>query len=181
MFDKVMENMRLLKYFKIETGIFFSPLRNNFQAFYETIKFLQDSGVKLSHVNLNRIIPTQHTLDYFEDQAPLSYFEHKVLIEQVVKINRELHIPASAEAYPVCFLDKIIEDEELVKQINWPCFLGRKAMAFNNDGTPKLCPATGFSVEEKNLEEFNSRTWRHPVCKACPSWDFCFGGCHASG
>ena len=179
-FEKVIQNLHLGNS-KIETGIFFSPLRTNFHSLFDTVKFLSGFGIKLSHVNLNRIIPTQHTRDYFDDHAPLSYFEHKVLIEQIVKINRELQIPASAEAYPVCFLDKIIEDKESIKQINQPCFLGRKAIAFNNDGTLKLCPATGFSVEEKTLETFGSAAWRHPACKTCPSWELCLGGCHASG
>lgn len=180
MFGKVIENLQLLKYFKIETGILFSPLRTNYKSLFDTIQFLKESGIRISHVNLNRIIPTQHTLTYFEKQAPLSYFEHKVLIEQLVRVNRELHIPAFAEAYPVCFLNKVIEEKELIKQINQPCFLGRKAVAVNNDGSLKLCPATGFSIDPQTIEDFNKKDWRRPVCRECPHWDYCLGGCHAS-
>jgi len=145
-FDRVIQNLQKLGESKVRLGIFFSPLRDNFRQFYNTILFLKESGIDISQVSLNRIIPTQHTLTYFEEEQPLSYFEHKLLIEQLIKINRELHIDAYAEAYPLCFLKTIIADDELLKKINQPCIVGRRAIAVNNNGTLKLCPATAFSV-----------------------------------
>ncbi|MCK4764693.1 MAG: radical SAM protein [Candidatus Aminicenantes bacterium] len=191
-FDKVIRNLEKLGESKIRLGIFFSPLRSNFRQFYDTIRFLKESGVDISQVSLNRIIPTQHTLAYFEDEQPLSYFEHKVLIEQLIRINRELHIDAYAEAYPLCFLKTIIADDELLKKINQPCIVGRRAIAVNNNGTLKLCPATAFAISapisetarplqtNSTLDDFNEEKWRNNHCISCAYWQDCLGGCHAS-
>lgn len=179
-FDKVVRNLRLLGKSKIETGIFFTPLRLNFLDLFDTVKFLVDSRVKLSHLNLNRLIPTQHTLIYLENEKPLSYFEHRMLVEQSIRINQELSIDVFLEAYPVCFLNKFIEDEQLIKTIDQPCFLGRKAIALAHDGSLKLCPASGYSVDKVRLDTFQTGNWRNPVCCDCRYWDICLGGCHAS-
>jgi len=179
-FEKVIENLRLFGKSRIKIGIFYSPLRINYQSLYETIRTLNDLGIKPVHVNLNRITPTQHTIKYFQEEKKLGYFEHKELIEQLVRIRREFQIDISAEAYPVCFLNKFIEDEDLLKQINQPCFLGRKAVAFNNNGSLKICPATDFSIDEKILADFSKCEWRNLVCRKCPYWEICLGGCHTS-
>ena len=179
-FPKVLENLRLLSESRIQTGIFYSPIRLNYKNFFETIRSLKELGINPTHVNLNRIIPTQHTVTYLRDEKPLGYFEHKTLIEQLIKIRQEFQIDARAEAYPVCFLNTFIKDEELIKQINQPCYLGRKAIAFNNDGSLKLCPSNGFSITHKILSDFMDTEWRNPICRECPHWKHCLGGCHAS-
>jgi MoaA/NifB/PqqE/SkfB family radical SAM enzyme len=139
LFDKVVNNLKLLGTSRIQAGILFSSLRTNYRTFYDTVKYLKEVGIRLSHVFLNRIIPTQHTQTYFEKEKPLTYFEHKVLIEQLVRIRRELHIEATAEAYPESFLKTFIENENKVRQINQPFFPGSQAVEYNADGNLELC------------------------------------------
>ncbi|MCX6579322.1 MAG: radical SAM protein [Candidatus Aminicenantes bacterium] len=179
-FVKIIENLRLLGNSRIQTGIFFSPLRINYRTFYDTIKFLTNSDIKLTHINLNRIIPTQYILKSIEEENPLGYFEHKASIEQLLRIRQDFHIEAIAKAYPVCFLNTFIEDGGLIKQINQPCFLGRQEETLNSDCILKLCPGTGFTIEEKEPSDFNKTEWRYPTCRECPNWGICLGGFHAS-
>lgn len=173
-------------------GIFFSPLLVNYRSLFDTVQFLVDHDIRINDINLNRIIPTQHSVEYFKEERPLNYAEHRSLIEQLVRIDRDLNIRAFAEAYPACFLKEVIDDESLIRRINKPCFLGRKVIAINSAGTLKLCPATGFSISapiedlesefEQNrlINEFRDGHWRNPACWKCSLWDVCFGGCHAS-
>jgi len=188
---KVLDNMRTIGNSSVDLGIFYSPIKMNFNLLYETIKNLNDKEIKVKDVNVNRIIQTQSTEQFFKNQKHLNLFEHKELVQQVIKINEELKITSFVEGYPLCFIDSFINDREKAISIIQPCYLGRKAIAFNVDGSMKLCPATHFSISDsivdnnivdknKKIEKFNNRKWRHKKCRDCCFWEHCFGGCHAA-
>lgn len=179
-FDRVVNNLRLLSASRLRISVFFPPLRANFQYFFKTIQFLREAGIRLDHVNLNRIIPTQHTLEYMKEEKPLGYFEHKFLIEQLIHIREELATDAQAEAYPLCFLRSFISDGELISKINQPCLLGLNAIAFDLEGDRKTCPAAGFFLGDDVLAQFKEKRRRNPSCNQCPNWEQCYGGCFTS-
>ncbi len=192
LFRKVVENLRLIGMSQVELGIFYSPIKLNYRYFYDTISRLADWGVEIVDVNLNRILPMKHTLEKAGNMTSLNLFEHKRLVEQLLDINEKLEIDAYAEAYPVCFLNKFIDDKALIRRINRPCLLGGKAIAMNSDGGLKLCPAHGFIIpsgdrslqdewtDNKALGDFAGARWRNVACKECEHWEYCLGGCHAS-
>jgi radical SAM protein with 4Fe4S-binding SPASM domain len=188
---KVLDNMKTIGDSNIDLGIFYSPIKMNFNLLYETIKKLNEKKIKIKDINVNRIVQTQSTQQFFNKQKPLNLFEHKKLVQQVVRINEELQIRSFLEGYPLCFISSFIEDKEKLISINQPCYLGRIAIAFNVDGSIKLCPATQFSISDsivdknivdknKVIEKFNNRNWRHKKCQNCSFWKNCFGGCHAA-
>ena len=190
-FDRVVNNLMAISNSAIRLGLFYSPLKSNFDQFFNTVKYLVDSGIQIDGLNLNRIIPTQHSLVYFRQTPELNIEEHISLIRQLIDIRRKFHIEAFAEAYPVCFLRTFVS-AELVESIYLPCLVGRKVIALNNDGSMKLCPATGFRISEPvenllsnfdsnpTIREFQSGLWRNNKCRNCPDWEICYGGCHAS-
>jgi radical SAM protein with 4Fe4S-binding SPASM domain len=185
-FHKVLENMKLIGDNGIPLGVFYSPIKTNYHLLYDTVNLFKKKKIIVSDVNVNRIIQTQSTKQFFKDQKPLNLFEHNDLIRQVIKINDELKITSFLEAYPLCFISNLVEDKKKASSINYPCFLGRKAIAFNVDGSLKLCPATNFSMADslldiKNqIEKFNTLQWRNEKCNKCPFWEDCLGGCHAA-
>lgn len=191
-FDHVIKAMKMISNSKIRLGLFFSPLKYNYNLLFETVRFLKNAEVHIDEFNLNRIIPTQHALEYFRKTPPLNKLEHMTLVQQVIDVRNRFGIDAYTEAYPVCFLKTFIPDEKLIKSINKPCLLGRHVIALNNDGTMKLCPATGFSISPpiKNLQselrinfqikQFGTDEWRNNNCRNCMDWETCLGGCHAS-
>jgi len=191
-FDKVINNLKAIAQSKMELGIFFSPLRSNYEDFYKTIRDLQKEEIEITDVNLNRILPVENAKDFFAEEKPLGYFEHRVLIQQLIQINKKLGIDAFAEAYPICYLDKIISDKELIKKINRPCIVGRKAIAIDSEGNLKICPCTAHLmsatikdtkeriVGDKIIKEFNNDQWRNNYCDDCSDWRDCLGACHSS-
>ena len=190
-FNNVVNNLKAISDSTIRLGLFYSPLKSNFDQLFNTIEYLVDSGIQIDELNLNRIIPAQHSLEYFQQTPQLNKCEHIFLIRQVIDIRKTFHINAFVEAYPVCFLRTFIDDE-LIDAINIPCLVGRKVIALNNDGSMKLCPATGFRISEpiQNLlsdfdtnptvRQFQSGLWRNNKCHNCPDWQICYGACHAS-
>jgi len=190
-FDRVINNLKAISDSTIRLGLFYSPLKSNLDQLLNTVKYLVDSGIQIDELNLNRIIPTQHTLEYFQCTPELNREEHISLIRQLIDIRNSFKIDAFAEAYPVCFLRTFLTDE-IIEEINSPCLVGRKVIALNNDGSMKLCPATGFRISEpiENLlsdfdtnpivRQFQSGLWRNDKCRNCPDWRICYGGCHAS-
>lgn len=190
-FDSVVNNLKAISDSTIRLGLFYLPLKSNFDQLFNTVKYLVDCGIQIAELNVNRIIPTQHTLEYFQYIPELSQEEHITLIRQLVDIRKTFHIDAFVEAYPVCFLRTFIDDE-LVASINLPCLVGRKVIALNNDGSMKLCPATGLRISEPvqdllsdfntnpTVRQFQSGLWRNDKCCNCPDWQICYGGCHAS-
>ena len=190
-FNIVLENMKRINENNIELGIFFSPIKSNVDFLYNTIRKIKDSGIQITDVNVNRIVKTQSTEKYFKQEKPLNLFEHKSLVMQTCRINNELEIKAILEAYPYCFFKEVLNDIENIELINQPCFLGRKAIAFNVDGSMKLCPATHFAISRpistenkisnnREIKEFNLFKWRNKKCNKCQYWNKCFGGCHAA-
>ncbi len=189
---KVISNLKLMGNRGIELGIFFSPLRTNYKSFFKTIKKLKDNDIQITDVNLNRILPVGNAEVFLNEEKPLGYFEHAILIQQLLKINNELGINAYAEAYPLCFLNKLIDGEEIIKNINRPCIMGRQALALDNKGRIKLCPCTGLSINasinciEKGIDrdiefaKYSEGQWRNDFCKECKYWANCLGGCHSS-
>jgi radical SAM protein with 4Fe4S-binding SPASM domain len=186
-FNIVLKNMKAVSDNGINIGVFFSPLKENIDFFYETIKKITDFGINITDVNLNRIIPA-HLNKYFKENPFLNIFEHKNLVLQSVRIYNDLNVKVALEGYPYCFLKEIVEDDELIDALIQPCLLGRKALAFNFDGTIKLCPATHFSIGSinelqkihRNLDIFLKNNWRNEKCRYCINWEICLGGCHAS-
>jgi len=190
-FDCVINNLKAISDSTIQLGLFYSPLKSNFDQFFNTVKYLVDSDIQIDELNLNRIIPTQQSLEYFRKTPKLNKGEHISLIRQLIDIRKAVHIDAFVEAYPVCFLRTFIDDK-LIESINLPCLIGRKVIALNNDSSMKLCPATGFRISEpiENLlsdfnsnptvRQFQSGLWRNSKCRNCPDWQICYGGCHAS-
>lgn len=186
-FRKVLENLKTIGDSSIDLGIFYSPIRTNFDLLYDTIKMLSDRGVQIKDVNVNRIVQTQSTKRFFKDQKPLNHFMHRSLVDQVVRINDELQVTSFVEGYPLCFIRSFMDDADKARSINQPCFLGRKAVAFNTDGSMKLCPATHFSISDirsrdqnEIIEMFNGGNWRHKKCRDCSLFEQCLGGCHAA-
>ncbi|NOQ24904.1 MAG: radical SAM protein [Bacteroidales bacterium] len=192
-FSIAIKKLKTVSAGKIKVGIFYSPLRENYRLFYKTIETLHKKGVKICDVNLNRILPAKHNSEYLTKSKPLSIFEHKKLIEQLIAINKDLNITAYSEAYPVCFLNTFIADIKQIENINRPCIAGHKALAFNADGSLKLCPATGFKIskdvrdksvaeilENETFKDFHSNKWQHEKCKQCKHFAICYGGCYSS-
>lgn len=190
-FKIVLENMKRINEKNIQLGIFFSPIKSNVAYLYDTIKRIKDYGIKLTDVNVNRIVKTQSTGKFLKQEKSLSLFEHKSLVMQTYRINKELEIKAMLEAYTYCFLKEVLNDIENIELMNQPCFLGRKAIAFNVDGSIKLCPATHYAISRpittenkisnnRVIKEFNSFKWRNEKCNKCQYWNKCFGGCHAA-
>jgi|GEM_PF-2030975 len=190
LFNKVLKNLKLIGESCMDLGIFFSPLWENYMSFFQTIKILKDKGIQITDVNLNRILPVGKAEGFLK--KPLGYFEHALLIQQLVQINNELGINAYGEAYPLCFLNNVIENEEIIEKVNRSCIIGRKALALDSNGNIKLCPCAekrvGASIldtaevldKNKCIEEFTEGRWRSEYCKNCSYWENCLGGCHAS-
>jgi len=188
-YKTVLTNTKNLSDAGVRIGIFFSPLKENVDCFYDTIHKLIEYGIKLENVNINRIVATQYTNDYFYRSNMLNFFDHRYLVQQAIKIYKELNIDISLEGYPYCFLKSFIKEEDTINKLIEPCMLGRKAIAFNYDGSIKLCPATHFSIgyikenkaitENEKLIKFQMNNWRNEKCVNCQYWDQCLGGCHA--
>ncbi len=179
-FDRVVGNMQMLSDAGLELGLFFSPIKQNYHLLFETVAILKKKGIKLTDVNVNRIVNTQSASNFLDQGGRLNLFEHASLVRQVAKVSTELCVPIYLESYPQCFINSLYPPIDNAAKYVRPCIMGRKALSFNMDGSSKLCPATHFAISDADLNSFTEGKWRNKTCLACPQLDSCLGGCHAA-
>lgn len=186
-YDKLVENLKNLTKFNATIGIAINIIPSNSNQVFSMVKSLLDSGVNVSYVIVQRIIPfgaAKNTTEYM-----LNKEQANNALDEIRRVNEELGVQITVEdPFPLCVID-----EKYHKYMH-PCEWGYTKAALNGEGLLSRCGAdTRYllgSIFETPINEiwdnspilksFREQNYLAEECKTCKLRNQCGGGCPLS-
>lgn len=187
-FEKVVNGLKNLNKVGTIPGILFTPTKYNKDQLFNTVKFLIDSNIQFSCVQVNRLIPEGRALTLWKELV-IDLDDYKELLDQMLKVKEnwpDVRIE-TGDAVPFCAFEEKFHDFFV------RCDYGITVIAMDEKGNVKRCPCRkeiSGNIFEKPLQEIWSESefliahrnlnTLTEKCKKCSLLEICGGGCICS-
>lgn len=187
-FEKVVNGLKNLNTVGIIPGILFTPTKYNKDQLFNTVKFLIDSNIQFSCVQVNRLIPEGKARKLWKELV-INLDDYKELLDQMLKVKEnwpDVRIE-TGDAVPFCAFEERFHDFFV------RCDYGVTVVAIDEKGNVKRCPCRkeiSGNIFEKPLQKIWSESESliahrnlntlSEKCKKCSLFELCGGGCLCS-
>ena len=188
-FEDAVRGLRNLNRNGIVPGILYTPTRDNVGELLNTVAFLMRAGIRVSSIQVNRLIPAGRAREYWSKiNCGIQEYEH--LLQQMHE--SALRWPEvrmeTGDAFPLCLFSE--EYHPFVVRCNYGITIG----GIDERGWLKRCPCRiarlgnileiplkNLWTESPFLRSFRNLELLPEVCRSCGALAICGGGCLCSG
>ena len=187
-FEKVVNGLKNLNTVGIIPGILFTPTKYNKDQLFNTVKFLIDSNIQFSCVQVNRLIPEGRACKLWKELV-INLDDYKELLDQMLKVKEnwpDVRIE-TGDAVPFCAFEEKFHDFFV------RCDYGITVVAIDEKGNVKRCqckkeisgnifekPLQDICSESESLIAYRNLNRLTEKCKKCSLLEICGGGCLCS-